>query len=510
MIGKRLQRLVNIVLVIVLLSAEVLVLQIVIRVDEVQAQPSGLNAVVGFINIINAANRRRRLYNEARGTQHDMNAYYDILLDEARSQLLEREMADSGRTQVRTYIKLAALLQAERAAVTQQIEAEKNAARQQFNHTLGQQIFNVLIKSPGGQKVLNDVRQTINGLQQAATAVQVALDQGRPYDVLLEQYADSVSSVPLIRNAVRNLGSSLGHKVDQALGNLLTNIETAAENLQEGMQQAIDKADELDGVVAGYQNDVRTPGTIVIGDKVRHVDGPLGAAIEALTNASFIASGIRPDKGTRDTMRDRVRDYLPTQRTEKPGELIKTANFSRCEHVGEGEYQRVAAELGITPEKPADPDRARFLVCYYTETKAPFYAALIGPAAETQQAQEGGVDGSNSQPPPTPLTLSGLPFDGNFHGPAVCGADEEYPYRWSVSLIQSDDGKVSGTIRFHKCPDGGQAIYGVSGQVTAETTDSIILQGTKRDSWGKLEDSAPEHQQFNFTPGQPPRPNLGG
>jgi hypothetical protein len=524
MISQRSQRFINIILVAVLLISQATVLHNVVRVEPAEGA-SGLNALVGLINIINAANQRRRLYNEARDTQGEMNAYYDALIAEARNQFREQELLNlrgentTFEKDKSNYIKLITILETERAAVTQQIEAEKNAARQRFNQALGQQIFNVLIQSPGGQQILNDVRQTIDGLRQAAVAVQAALGEGRPTDQLLEQVAQSVSDVSVVRNAVRVLGSEVGHKVDQALGGLLTQIDTAAANLQEGMQQAINKADELDGIVAGYQEDDRTPGA-ANGGTIRPVDGPLDAAMEALANASFIAASIRPDDGTRDTMRDRIREALMDQRNDRRNQLLgdRLPGLARCERVSQAAYQSAAAELGIAVETPADPQTAKYLVCYYTDSGEPICAALIGEAlAAGEPTREQGDEGQEAggQPPAgePPLMVDPVTdkiFDGVFHGPPVCGEGEEYPYQWTVSLLQDDSGNVSGTIRFHACPNGGQAIYRVTGQVSAETPDTIILQGTKRESWGALDGTAPDQQQFSFTIGLPPSPNLGG
>jgi hypothetical protein len=144
------------------------------------------------------------------------------------------------------------------------------------------------------------------------------------------------------------------------------------------------------------------------------------------------------------------------------------------------------------------------------------FAALIGQAqvaaqpTEAAQSEDDGQETGGQAPPLMVDPAADRIFDGIFHGPPECGADEEYPYRWAVSLLQDDAGNVSGTIRFHACPDGGQAIYRVTGQLSAETPDTVILQGVKRESFGALEGTSPEQQQFSFTIGLPPSPNLGG
>ena len=50
---------------------------------------------------------------------------------------------------------------------------------------------------------------------------------------------------------------------------------------------------------------------------------------------------------------------------------------------------------------------------------------------------------------------------GTWYSPGRCDEQDEFPYRWSVSLLEHSDENLEGTIHFHKCPNGGQAIYGV-------------------------------------------------
>jgi hypothetical protein len=429
------------------------------------------------------------------------------------------------RPELATYIKLVAVLEAEREAVTMQIEAEKNAARQRFNQVLGQEIFEIIIKSPGGQQILSDVRETIDGLRQAAETVKAALGDGPPSQQLLDLIKQNVDNAALVQNTVQQLGSDLGHKVDQALGGLLSHLDMAAANIKQGMDQAIAQADEMDGVVAGYQEEDRTPGNTSFGDRIRNADGPLDAAVEALATASFIAASIRPDDGTKDTMRDRVRDILMTQRHNRRDQLLNSnlPGLVRCVGVDEATYQSVATQLGLAIEKPADPITAKFVVCRYTDTDEYATAFMVGqalveaePTPEEESQDEGeSEDPPSEDPPPAeqpPLMVDPVTdkvFNDTFTGPAICGEKEEYPYGWSVSLIQDDDGNVAGTIRFHACPNGGQAVYRVVGEVSAEMPDTIILQGTKREGWGTLDGTTPEQQQFTFTIGLPPSPNFG-
>jgi len=103
----------------------------------------------------------------------------------------------------------------------------------------------------------------------------------------------------------------------------------------------------------------------------------------------------------------------------------------------------------------------------------------------------------------------GISFDGTWFSTEDCGDESEFPYTWTVALNQNDAGEVTGTIRFHKC-DGGYVVYSVTGQVVPDQ-EYIELSGTKVSGAGNLfESSAPDEQQFTFTPGWAPSPNLGG
>ncbi|MBN1641205.1 MAG: hypothetical protein JXA09_08215 [Anaerolineae bacterium] len=97
-------------------------------------------------------------------------------------------------------------------------------------------------------------------------------------------------------------------------------------------------------------------------------------------------------------------------------------------------------------------------------------------------------------------------WDGNWYGP-LCGGGEDMPYRWTVSLLQDSETTVVGTVNFHDCPNGGQAVYHVTGTIPTEG-ETISLQGTLISAWGKMEDGAPQSQRFAFRRDGAPAPNL--
>jgi hypothetical protein len=369
------------------------------RIKEAEAGLFGLNVLVGIGNLVSAANRRTRFYNEARATQKEMNEYYDSLIATARSQLQERElMGQLNRGQLNIYVKMVKALEAERAAVTSQIEAEKNKARQKFNQTLGHEVQRFLLRSPGGQRILQSVRDTLGGLREATLAVQAALDAGRPNSVihaLVDQYTEKMNLLPGIQNEVRNLGSSLGSKLDQALGGVLAQAEAAINDLVGEMGQAVDKVDELDILVASAQNQERTPVSLVeegglLGNihGVDRVNAGFDAAVQAYTNSAILAGVISGSGSSQGNLRDMIRQQLLEQHTDGLAQAGQNSIFVTCTGVGEAQYQLAAAQLGITPVKPRDPEKATYIVCLDNETGLPVHAALIGLPAEETEAEE--------------------------------------------------------------------------------------------------------------------------
>ncbi len=369
-------------------------------VPEAEASFLGLNAINALGNLISATNRRNRIYNDARVTQQDMNAYYDSLISTAREQLVDRElMGAEDQGQAWVYIKLTNALRAENAAVTQQIEAQKNQARQQFNHALGQEILNILIKSPGGQKIIKNVRDTIGGLREAALAVQAALNANRPEAViqqLVDDYTEKMNLLPGIQQEVRNLGSSVGSKLDQALGGVLSQAEHVMTDVAGELGQTLTQLDQFDAFVAGYQEQVRTPVNLIEeGDILHHIHGVdqvnagFDVAVQAYTNAAIIAGAIKGDDSSKDNMRDSIRQQLLEQRTQELSQVGESMSLVKCSGVGQVQYEQAAAQLGITPVKPLDPKKAAYIVCIDKETGLPVHAALIGPeAAEGEEPEE--------------------------------------------------------------------------------------------------------------------------
>lgn len=370
-----------------------------------EAQIPIVNGVVGFFNVLGAARRRNRVYREARSTQQEMNEYYDTLIQEAKSQLQERQLMGaeapgqfaegmrSQRGQLRVYIKMREALLAEKTAATSQIEAEKNQARQQFNSQLLNQVVGLLIQSPGGQRLLGQIREAIGNLREVAEGIQAAIAGNRPFDALAEAFASHAGEIPFLQNAAYNLGHAVGHKVDQLLGGTISRLDTAMADFSGELSGALDQINQMDAELANYQQQERTPVSLIeeggpLGS-IRGVDranAAIDVAAQAYTNAALLAGAVRGpvDEATRGSMRDRIRNQLLQNRLDRLSAVGQKMKHVVCTGVGQAQYILAMQQLGRTPEAPMDPESARYIVCTDRGSGVIVHAGLIGAAMTAQ------------------------------------------------------------------------------------------------------------------------------
>lgn len=356
-----------------------------------QAPVPGVNAAVGFLNLLSMTNRRNQIYREAKRTQKEMDAYYDSLIATARSQLRNRELLGADQSQLAVYVKMIARLEQERAAATQQIEAEKNKARQDFNRSLSREITRTLMQSPSAQAILGQVRQTLAELRTAAEAIRTALNTGKPIETLVEKYASQVEKIPGLQYVVRQMGYDLGHRLDNALGGLLGRAEAAANELQIGMEQAIVKTNELDAMLSTYQQQERQPVSLIDLDSplanvrpVKSANAAVDVAAQAFTNAALLSGLLTGlEEKQREPLRDRIREQLLQQRTERLQQALQVAGLVECTGVGRVQYELATQQLGRVPEQPRAGDSASYLVCIDRNSGLPILASLIGASTES-------------------------------------------------------------------------------------------------------------------------------
>jgi hypothetical protein len=405
-----------VLLIAVLLSSNFAAIVPISDSTTVHAAGPGPNLILGLFRTIGAINRRNRIYREAGATAKEINAYYDGLI--TKTQEMRRDMisqAAAGETSpvlVRSYVRIEAALEKERDAAIQMIEAEKNQARLDFNRALVKEITGILIASPGGQKILNDVRNTITKIREAAVAVQVAANQGKPLDLLTNALTEQVSDIYIVQNAAYELGSAIGDKLDQALGGVLSNVQTAMNDIQGEMGSAIDLLDALDATVAQYQDTDREPISMIENENQIKNASPIdrvNAAVDVVAYAHAGAAELSGQTGgkTREDMRDRIREALLNQRQDEIKEikLENMAGKTYCTGVGRGEYEVAVSQLGKEPEIPNNPENAVYLVCYQLGSHTPIYANMTEPDGKKEEKP---TPTPEEEAPPEEVDLSEL------------------------------------------------------------------------------------------------------
>jgi hypothetical protein len=444
------QRAAILVLVTTLIVTPIMTLGPVGNAGPAYAAAPGMNVIVGLFRTIAALERRNRVYREAAVTAEDLQGYYDAQIAQTqkiRSELIKNAATgDTPPRLIRAYTRIEAALQAERAAAIVMIEAEKNAARREFNRTLGRELTRVLIASPGGQEIIRRVRETLQGVKEAATAVQAAVESGRPLEALRNELAKQVGDIPIAQALARELGSVVGRGLDQALGGLLSNVERAIDNVQNEMGKAIDLTNRLDAAVSEFDQKERRPISLV-GDgdidgkviPVGPVNPALDVAADAYAGAAALSGALAPGT-SRSDMRGRIRGALLDERLEGIRDAISGNQAGKvfCTGVGQGEYENAAHQLGLNPQKPSDPEKARYVACYDIPTQVPVYARMYGASAEKQgdatPTPEGGVGNGQmatytgvTELPSILLDAANLEIEDN-----------------EVTLIVNEDGTVSG------------------------------------------------------------------
>ena len=428
---KPLSRLLILLLVSILLFSEAAVLLPMGGVEPAQAA-SPANAIFGFFRGLGALKRRNRVYTEARATAGEINAYYDTLIAQtAETRHAAIEQIASGKDasgnpidagdyrMARAYVRLEATLKAEQRAAIAMIEMEKNQARKDFEKALVKEIVNILVASPGGQRIIGQVRETIGGAREAAVAVQAALEGGKPIEALQEVLVGKVGDFPLAQAAARQLGSVVGHGLDRALGGALTKIENGLNNLQDGLWEGIDVLDGLDAQVARHDQGEKQPVSLVEDNSLIGAIIPVGrdnpvadVVASAYAGATEIAGALGPGE-TRSTMRDRIRGALQGDRM-KGIEQIKSGTAlgqTYCTSVGRGPYEVAAAALGQTPGTPTDPESAVYMVCYDIQSQMPVLARIMGGGKEEDEEIA-----EDQVPPPTTGEEGGQIPVGNYVG----------------------------------------------------------------------------------------------
>jgi hypothetical protein len=368
-----------------------------ILVPPAAAQAPLVNAGLGLFRVINAINRRNRVYQAARDTQQDFNAYYAALQDTARRQLtsgdlssLRRGEAGLERVRIAAYVRMNQALQAERAAITRAIDAETNQARRDFNRTLVRQLQEVITRLPGAQRILNDVRGTIANMRNTIIALQTAAAANQPLDVLTQRLAEQVSSSAAVQQQVRELGSMLGPELDQSLGGALTQVNNSIRDINREANQAVQLLDGMDAQVAAL--DLSESGSPQAGERI----GPLGirltdraaAALDVASQAMAFLTAMQGSGGkTRDEMYQQIRHELLIARNTHLLQAAQNVSQVECREVGWSEYESARGALNEPPQTDGAAEDPKYYVCYDRDTGEPI-GAWIGRVTRPTETPE--------------------------------------------------------------------------------------------------------------------------
>ena len=366
-----------------------------------QPLPPGLREAAAFFNLLGSFNRRNRVYTEARRTQAEVDDYYERLRRALAENLVEGEMTTApSQKPVRSFIRLTQALEDEHESATAQIEAEKNDARRQFNNEVGANLFDLLVQSPGGKRLVGDIKSTVDELRQSVLLVKAATD-GATLDAALQALAERVTSSEYVGNIVQDLGGLLAQEIDSRLAGIISKLNASATGASGDMDEVLGLLAELEGrldEVAGTTN--RAPFSIA-GDGsplsdirlVKDADAALNVAIDSIMRYGILIGALDGlSDADRESMRDRIRQTLLTSRLSDLGHAAALAQTVHCNHVAQGVYAEVAAGLGRTPEEPREGSKVRYLVCYDNKTGDPVFAALIGPSKSDGTTTTEGTD----------------------------------------------------------------------------------------------------------------------
>jgi hypothetical protein len=465
-----------------------------------EAQTPLVNAGLGFVNVIAAGARRRGTYIAADQNQRDFNRYYDSLRDTARTQLVSGELSSlhntqSGLQHVRTgaYVKVYEATRAEQDAVTRAIEAEKNEARLNFNRTVVRELTDVIIRLPGAQQILSDVRETIANLRAAVIALQSAIAAGRPFDLLREQLANQVRDSALVQNAVRNLGTMVGQDLDRSMGGALTRVDHALERAQEEMATAATGLDQIDAQVAALSTERASVGS---GDRtgsgfnIRITDSTQ-AVLDAASSALAFITAIQGGHGTtREEMYQQIRNQMLLEHNAALVQSAQSVSLVTCTGVGRGEYDVAMGTLGKPPGTVPDPEHAAYIVCTDRESGQPVHAYIVG----------GGVEAAATPGEGTPIgepVLHAGTYVGEAAFPELEVDDKDVSSEKVVSvnvvrLTVLEDAQVEGELTYEAQEtvtgrDCGSrwaySVYGTFGGSLAADTGSVPLASTMSMSW---------------------------
>lgn len=468
------------------------------RVQEAEAGAPVLNAVVGFIRILGAVGTRRAVYREAGRTAAEVNAYYERLIEEAadaRKEIYSRAAGGERLILARSYIRIEAMLRAEKKAAIAMIEAEKNTARKNFDRTVAKTVVNIMVAAPGPQRIIGDIRQSIRGAREAAVAVQAALEGGKPIEALGEALSKKVGGMVVVQELARGLGSVVGRKIDRALGGVATRVENMIGNMQAGLGEGISLLDQMDAEVAVHDNRERRPVSLVedagMIKEVFTVDrkNPIVDVVASAFAGGALLGG-NLSGTTRGEMRDRIREAMLAGRITRIQSIAARSEVGTtyCVAVGKGTYELAAQQLGQTPQQARDPDLAAYLVCYDNQSNLPVSVRLVEEEAVTQTGESPAVVGPAGAQIPVGVYIGTITWTNEMLVAKTVSINSE------IIVNVDADGTVNGTA-------SGKLVTTTEECQTADSTGTeyseIFFSATYTGAMGEIEGVVQSLELYN-------------
>ena len=240
------------------------------------------------------------------------------------------------------------------------------------------QLQEVVIRLPGAQQILGEVRTVISNLRTTVIALQTAAAANQPLDVLTQRLAEQVSSSSIIQDRIRKLGSALGPDLDRALGGALTQVNNTLQDVNREANQAVVLLDGMDGQVAALdlsqaevlrrRHSHRRPAEH---PPDRSGNGRPGRGIPS-NSLSLGDAGHRWDNAGAAVQQ--IRSDLLQERNAALLQAAQTVRLITCTGVGRGEYEMLMGMLGKPPGTASDPETAKYVVCTDRETGQPVRA----------------------------------------------------------------------------------------------------------------------------------------
>ena len=271
-------------------------------ISEVQAGGGGPIPILGLIL---GLDKRNKVYKTANSFIKEKTQYYDALRDTARQQLLDRELGGLRDSQVAAYIKVVELIENERQAMYGFAESEKKAARDEFIHTLQEEIKGRLIASTPATQLLGALTKSINSSQ---GLIGTALDKihGSGGGILGEiQKVKRIAERMTIAGGL--IGGNFGKAIQKVGGDVIGLVNKPTAEIEAGLIKVQGELGEMGDYFTDLQNQGQSPR---VSQTTRDVVISLVTGEQGDPAIAAIVDMLVAKHGSGGDFRDRARDIM--------------------------------------------------------------------------------------------------------------------------------------------------------------------------------------------------------